>query len=695
MKAGEEFFLRFLEGHDKQFIIPVYQRNYDWKKEQCEQLFNDILDIVLLNQKSYFIGSIVSIFDEDSSKDGEYVIIDGQQRITTLSILLLAIFNLLENEMVVSSSDTLKEQIKDTYLVNKYSEDKKRIRLKPIKDDNQAFLKLFENCQESYSRNSNITVNYLYLTEKIKDVANQGTTVDEFFNAIKKLVIVDIRLKRGEDNPQLIFESLNSTGKQLEEADLIRNFILMDKEPIVQEKFYEKYWHPIEKNTGYRVSEFIRDYLTYKSGKTPRKDKIYVEFKLFVNEQCKGEKELEALLEDLFIFSKFYHQFLFFNTKNEKINFTLKQISRLQVGVSYPYLLDIFHAWSENIINENEVQKILAYIESFVFRRLICTAPTNSLNKIFATLGKNIRRLNNHETEYFEIFKHLITAGTSNSRYPNNGEFLEELKSRDVYHLKAKNRIHLFERIENHNNREKVDVEGMIEAKDGGLTFEHIMPQSLTSKWKENLGTSQYALIHEKYLHTLGNITLTAYNSELSNKPFVDKLNKTNGFNESKLWLNKTLQNLTTWGEEEISKRATLLANRAIEIWSFPKSNYQPKQKIETQLSIYDNFNFTNTKPRNFTFIEEKHQVGSWRELYKKITKILYDLDPVTFEKLVSETDSGLYMASTSQDMRTSWKLEDNIFLEVNLSTEGVIGRLKHLFEEFNLEGDDLTITLK
>lgn len=327
MKAGEEFLLRYLEGHDKRFVIPVYQRNYDWKKEQCQQLFDDILGIIRRNQKSYFIGSIVSIYDEDTSKDGEYVIIDGQQRITTLSLLLLALYALLEKGEIQSSSTTLKEQIKDTYLVNKYSEDDKRIRLKPVKDDNHAFLRLFDSSPEKYIQTSNITVNYLYLEERVKDAIGRGVTVDQLYDAIKRLMIVDIRLKRGEDNPQLIFESLNSTGKQLEEADLVRNFILMDKTPRIQEKFYEQFWHPIEKNTDYRVGDFIRDYLTYSSGKPPRKDKVYVEFKLYVTEKCKADEiKLEELLKGLLTFSKYYHQFLFFNTEAEAVNSALRRM---------------------------------------------------------------------------------------------------------------------------------------------------------------------------------------------------------------------------------------------------------------------------------------------------------------------------------------------------------------------------------
>ena len=695
MKAGEKFLLRYLEGHDKCFVIPVYQRNYDWKKEQCQQLFDDIIGILTRNQKTYFIGSIVSIYDEEASSNGEYVIIDGQQRITTLSLFLLAIHNLLDSNEITSTTPSLKDQIKDTYLVNKYSEGEKRIRLKPIKDDNKAFLKLFNSDIDEHIADSNITSNYLYLSTRIKEAVESGISIDQLYDAIKRLMIVDIKLKRGEDNPQLIFESLNSTGKQLEEADLVRNFILMDKAPRTQEKFYEQFWHPIEKNTDYRVGDFLRDYLTYSSGKTPRKDRVYLEFKLFVTEKCKTDEiRLEELLKDLLLFSKFYHQFLFFDSPDESVNATLRRIARLQVTVAYPFLLDVFHAWSDKIIDAEGVAFILATIESFVFRRLICNVPTNALNKIFATLGRNIRKVPSHTTQYVDIFSHYITAGSSSNRFPNDIEFAAELKKRDVYNLKSKNRIHLYERLENHNNREAVDVENLIEASMEGLTFEHIMPQTLTSKWKDELG-EQYALIHEQYLHTLGNITLTAYNSELTNKPFLEKLNKENGLRSSRLWLNQNLHQLNAWGETEITDRASLLAGRAVQIWPFAESLYTPAQKQQSQLGLYDEYNFAGTKPKSFTLIEEEHSATSWRELYQKTAKLLHTLDAVAFEKLAREPASRKYMSAKPASLRDPWQLSDRIYLEINLSADGIVSALKYLFAAFKIEESDFTITLR
>ncbi len=692
MKAGEEYLLRFLEGHDKRFVIPVYQRNYDWKREQCNQIFNDILGIINQRQESYFIGSIVSIHN-DNSVDREYVVIDGQQRITTITLILLAIHNLLEAGKIDTTTPNLKDQIKEQYLLNKYSEDEKRIRLKPIKDDNQAFLKLFSDSPNQYVQDSNITLNYNYFVEQILGLKERNIKVEEVYEAIKKLSIVDIKLKRGEDNPQLIFESLNSTGKKLEEADLIRNFILMDKTPDIQEKFYDKYWNPIEKNTHYDVGRFIRDYLTFARAKTPRKDRVYIEFKKYVQEKYNGMEELKGLLEELLKFSIFYKAFLSYNTEDNSVNEALKRIDRLQVTVSYPFLLDVFNAYENKFIDLNGVAEILEVIEAFVIRRMICNVPANALNKIFASLGKNIRKPKHFSKNYIDIFKFLITAGYSSNRFPSNEEFTNELVKRDVYNLKGKNKIHLFERLENFNNREKVDVENLTEAKKEGLTFEHIMPQKLSSSWEKDLGEN-FDQTHEKYINTLGNITLTAYNSSLSNKPFKEKVSKENGFKDSRLWLNQYLIGLEKWGEKEICARAEVLGKRALSIWKFPETTYAGLKKQDTEIGLDENYTFTNTKPKSFTFLDQNYPVKNWKDVYLTTLKLFHDLDPVSFNSLIGEPDHQSYLAHTKGVHKHQDKITNNIYVNTNLSARGIIRILKKLFSAYDLDESDFVITL-
>jgi uncharacterized protein with ParB-like and HNH nuclease domain len=556
MHAQERTFLEFFEGADKRFIIPVYQRNYDWRREHCEQLYNDILDIMKYKFKNHFIGSIVYVFDEYGEKT-DFLIIDGQQRIATISLLLLAIYNLLKNGEIVSEKESLKEEINERYLIDKFSKSDERIKLKPVKADNQAFLKLYENNSEDYFWESNITKNYSYFLNRIRE---DKIPADDLFKAIKKLTIVDIRLNSNDDDPQLIFESLNSTGLGLTQADLVRNFVLMGKPKDVQEKIYNDYWNPIEKNTQYRVDSFIRDYLTLKERIIPNKDKVYIGFKRHVYKNYSNEN-IEFLLKDLLKFSKYYRRIAFSQDSNSGINKILKRINRLDVTVSYPFLLEIFDYYESNTISKNNLINILCTIETYAFRRLICNVPTNALNKVFMTLGREIKKHTDFKDKYFEIFKYTLINKKYSQRFPENEEFSEMLRNRDIYNFKSKNKLHLLERLENYDNVEKVNVEELLS--EGELNVEHIMPQTLSNKWKESLGKN-WDEIHNEYLHTLGNITLTGYNSRMSNRPFLEKRDIEKGFKDSKLSLNKYLWNLEIWNENTIIKRAEKLKNIAL-----------------------------------------------------------------------------------------------------------------------------------
>ena len=459
MKANENPFLHFLEGTDKQFVIPVYQRNYDWKKEQCEQLFNDLVEVCENNFRSHFLGSIVSIYNF-GGESKEYLIIDGQQRITTLSLLLLAVHNLL-NKNEIQTKGLNKEKIREEYLINKWAKGAKKIRLKPVELDNEAFSKLFGD-REDYILASNITKNYLYFEDRIKKL---DISIDDLFSAIEKLIIVDIELKEGEDDPQLIFESLNSTGLSLSQADLVRNFILMKETLEKQKEFYYNYWHKIEENTDKnKVSDFIRDYLTFKDRIISRKDRVYSSFKKHVHKNY-PHNETEELLKELLKFSRHYKRIAFSNDNNLKVNKLLERINKLEITVSYPFLLEIFDDYENKIIDENDVIEILQTIESFSFRRTICDVPTHGLNKLFMVLGRDIKKHTDFESNYVEILKYILIHKKANQRFPTDEEFEEKLISRDIYNFQSKNKLHLLERIENYNNTERVDVEGLLDSR--------------------------------------------------------------------------------------------------------------------------------------------------------------------------------------------------------------------------------------
>lgn len=692
MKANEKGLLRFLEGADKQFIIPIYQRNYDWKKEHCEQLFNDLIDICKNNFRNHFLGSIVSIYFDDG--DGqEYLVIDGQQRLTTISLLLLAIYNLIDSKKIVT--EFKKEQLKEEYLVNKYSHDDKKLRLKHIKDDNIAFEKLFTNREEEFIPDSNITKNYRYFRNRL--ISLKEVTFDELYRAIKKLIVVEIELKRGEDDPQLIFESLNSTGLSLTQADLVRNYVLMKESTQNQNNYYTKYWRNIEINTSYRVNEFIRDYLTFEERSIPNKDNVYKSFKRYTdkNYSNKSDKSVELLLMDMLKFSEYYKLFTKCCTDDKQINAMVSNINNLDMTVCYPFLLEVFDDYSKEIINKDELIEVLYYIESFAFRRSICDVPTNALNKVFMTLGRDIKKYNDYRENYVNIFKYILKNKKLSQRFPNDDEFAEKLVSRDIYNLKNKNKYHLLQSLESYENREKVDVINLIS--DNTLTIEHIMPQTLSTTWKKSLGDN-HKVIYDKYINTLGNITLTGYNSSYSNKSFLEKKDMDKGFNESRLYLNSYLKTVDKWTENEIQERANKLKDRSLKIWKFPELEYTPQEDMLNLYSLADDNDFTGEKIQSYLFNGEEYRVKSWKEFYESIATLLYDSDQLTFENIIknhSENSNRTCFSNTKEMLKRPIEISENVYLEGKLSTEGLLNMIRMLLSEYEIPEDDVSFYLK
>lgn len=681
MKAKEKKLLHFLEGSDKHFVIPVYQRNYDWGKYHCKQLFDDLIDVAKMN-RTHFLGSIVSIYHDDG-EDREYLIIDGQQRLTTISLLLLALYKIIDEKKL--NTEINKEQIRDEYLVNKYSKNDKKIRLKPVKNDKKAFSNLFKN-EDDYIRNTNITINFKYFYDRI---LKSEIDADKLFSAIKQLIIVEIELKNSEDDPQLIFESLNSTGLDLTEADKIRNFILMKESVTTQEKYYNEYWNKIEINTNYNVSSFIKNYLTIKERAIPNKNKIYFYFKKYA---AKNANKVEDLLKDLLKFSIYYKSIINADTADNKLSFQIHKINRLETFVTYPFIMEVLEDVENEIVNSKTAENIFKILVNFIFRRLICEVPTNALNKIFMILGKEIKKHENCQNNYLEIFKYILIKKKLSQRFPDDDEFSEKIIQKDIYNSKSKNRLFLLEQLENHNNKERVDIENLINEND--LNIEHIMPQTLTRKWKKELG-EDYEATFEKYLHTIGNITLTGYNSKMSNKPFLEKRDMEKGFKESRLFLNQYLHNLENWNEETIKNRANILKNRALEIWNYPQTKYKSENDKLKKFSLADDDkNFAGEKIISFKFMDDKNQpVKNWKDFYKKVCSVLFELEPVRFKQIVID-NRFVYTEDSSTDLKKHLKV-DSLYVYGILDTETMLARLRKLVKDIDLDLDDLNFVIK
>lgn len=706
MKGEAKLLLKFLDGSDNRYIIPVYQRNYDWTQKQCKQLFDDLEQVARDGRKSHFFGSIVATLAEGGG-GSDFLIIDGQQRITTVSILLVAIINLLKTGRVKSDDEKLVRYIENKYIVDEYSPDERKLRLKPIKADCIAFDKIVAGNEDEFDRSSNVTQNYEYFCSRILSATD--LTIAELFDSIKKLEIIDIFVERDE-NPQLIFESLNSTGLDLTEADKIRNFILMGLDSKIQEEYYEKYWNKIEKATDFKVSDFIRHFLTLKQKKIPNMNAVYFTFKNYVQDGKITPENYGDLLGEMLSYAKIYSRISGENTGDwpvsKNILSSILRLKILDVSVSYPFLLALFSGFENGEISESEVEKSLLCVESFVFRRLICPGfPTNSLNKIFCTLDSDIKRLNKSNSPYSSVLVYILESKKNSAAFPTNIEFKRAIREQNVYKMQKKSKIYLFDMLENERNPvEHVNVVGLMESDDetNRLTVEHIMPQTLSEEWKRDLGEN-WKEIFETRLHTLPNLTLTGYNSQYSNERFITKKTMKHGFLDSGLNINKIFQNFDKWTNDEINSRCDALVADALRIWPYPETDFVPLEADVDEVTLEEADDLSGRKLAAYScFGEERISVKNWADMYTSVVRrlLLDDYSPLqslAASKQMAEirysADGNLY-SPNGRD--SAWfELGQGLYLYKANSTSAKLNVLERIFEAYGKDKEELVFYLK
>lgn len=685
MKGSECRLIEYMEGSKKRFIIPVYQRNYDWKTENCKQLYDDLIKVIKNNRRSHFFGSLVSVY-EPSGRNTEFLVIDGQQRLTTVSLLFLAMYNLINGGVIIPKDASLGKQIYEDFLVDKYQPEETRIKLKPVKNDQKAFGKLFDSVDE-HIRESNLTANYNYFYERIQ---KQEITIDELFDAICSLEIINITLNN-EDNPQLIFESLNSTGLDLSEGDKIRNFILMGLPSKEQDEYYEKYWNRIEECTKYDVSSFVRDYLSVKQLAIPSQKKIYISFKEYVEQQS---IDAEELLKELLAYAKRYEILLCGGTKNKALNSCIYRLNRLETTVTRPFFLEVLRLYDEGKIDMSQVADVFLITENYLFRRTICDLPTNALNKIFLLLHREIIRYEGNDVDYVEKFKYAILSKKEKARFPDDDEFSAGFTDRQVYQMNSKNKIYILERLENYGTAEDKDVYGHCD--DGTYSIEHIMPQHLTPAWVKALG-DDYEQIHETWLHRIANLTLTAYNSKYSNSTFEEKKTMKNGFEDSGIRMNTYIAKKDKWTLAELEERNQYLMGRAIEIWAAPATTFKPVEKQLDSYTLDDDTSLSGRLIARFSYKNTEQPVSSWVEMFQKVLQILYAEDKSIITKLAASTDDNiaLHLSMNESVFTKSVEIGDGIFVWTNTSTQSKLSVLNRVFKLYDADPTDLVFYLR
>lgn len=584
MNAFKSNIYKYLGG-TCQYLIPLYQRTYSWEREQCARLWNDIVNLHTTHRDGHFVGSIVRI-DEDSAAGSTLaMVIDGQQRLTTLTLLLIAL-----RDYAATHSDCAvnPNKITDTLLLNQYETGNAKYKLLLTQSDREALIKKIESAPISYTIKSRVLDNYDFFSGLI---SKGEIAPSDLYDSIGKLQIVDIVLDRQYDDPQAIFESLNSTGMDLKDSDLIRNHLLMGLDSATQMYVYNNIWGPTELLFDYEhqselLDNFFRDYLTMKLGRIPRKNEVYKEFCVYQNG---GGQTIRDLCQDIYRFAKYYSNMYFVRSGDAVLKSLYSDMKAIRMEVAFPFLLRVHDDCDKGLITIEEMREVLRFCVSYILRRAVCDIPTNSLNKTFATMKNDIK-----PDDYLNSVKAFFILLDSYKEFPNDRRFLDTFLTRDIYHMSRCS--YILKRLENWGNKSAVILDS--------LTIEHIIPQNshLPASWVSTLG-SGWEGIQKKYLHTIGNLTLTAYNPEMSDSSFFDKMTMDGGFQQSALRLNKYVVTQSTWGEPQVNERAAQLGEVAKKVWPYPTltdAELTPyrKQDVTTPEYTIESYQYLNAYNR-------------------------------------------------------------------------------------------------
>lgn len=621
MKATEANLLKFLKK-SPQFVIPIYQRNYSWTEEQCQQLWSDLLRAGRdQNISGHFIGSIVYVERGLSTVTTQeaLLVIDGQQRLTTTTLLLAALAEYFEAHELPEILDSFSaRKLRNYYLLNPDEDGERHYKLILSETDKDSLLAILKNTPMPTEASSRIEQNFKIFQSLL---LKHRTEINVVCQGLAKLLIVEVSLDRAQDNPQLIFESMNSTGLELSQADLIRNYILMGLEPNLQAELYNSYWRPMEKAFGQAADAahfdpFMRHYLTAKTGEIPNVREVYAAFKSYARSSQASTTELVA---DIYEYASYYCAMALGAEKNPHLKQAFHDLRELKVDVAYPFLIDAYHDYRNERLSADDFEIVVRLVESYVFRRAICAIPTNSLNKTFAGFSRGLKK-----DRYLESVRAVFLMLPSYRRFPSDDEFQREIKQRDLYNFRS--RSYWLRRLENFGRKERIVVED--------YTIEHILPQneSLSSEWQTELGP-EWQRIQQTWLHTLGNLTLTGYNSEYSDHSFSYKRDQvTNaegkkiGFKYSPLSVNEGLGAVEFWNESAIQDRAERLASEAAKVWIVPS----------LESAVLDSYRpvLSSDVHHQYTFDDHPHlSTGAMRELFEALRKSILELDPCVTEE--------------------------------------------------------------
>lgn len=598
-----------------QLKIPIYQRMYSWKEYQCQQLWNDIIRCGRDNDISnYFIGSVIYVANDLFSPgdiDKPFFVIDGQQRLTTITLLIAALVEIIGDREPLEGFNH--KDLKNNYLINPKESGDKSFKLILSQSDRNSLKAIIKGEDSPKDKSICIYENFEFFKTQLKKLDDLKVLCE----GLTKLIIVEITLDNRECNPQLIFEGMNSTGMKLSQGDLIRNYLLMRCEEEYQNALYEDYWHPMElefESEYYeKFDDFMRLYLTIKTHEIPKREDVYETFKQYFKSSGTTNKNIEDLLKDIKNYANYYCIITFKREKDNQLKLAFENLHNLRIYAYYPFLLELYADFSNNVLSRDDFLSAISIIESYLFRRAICNLPSNSLNKFFARLSIHIKK-----DHYIESMKDYFLSLSFNFRFPSDEEFHKKIQTKNLYHFRSN--AYLLYRIENFNRKESVN----------GYTIEHILPQvdnkadKLPLIWREELG-EEWERVWRSYRHTLGNLTLTGYNPEYSNKSFKEKCDHEWGFKQSPLVLNEKIAEEKRWDESAIQRRAKKLADKALKVW----------KNIDLPENISKTYNFQIHHVTGYSLSDHPYLIkGKMAEVYKKFREAVLNLDPCVVEEV-------------------------------------------------------------
>lgn len=697
MKGYAKPLHEFIEGHKIQFVIPVYQRNYDWLIDNCDQLFSDLVKLSRSNRCSHFFGSIVT-----SSADSSYnrLVIDGQQRLTTISLLLLAGIKAVKDGAIEISEESKIDEAYEVFLKAKFCNSERKIKLVPIENDRIAYDKIF-NEEDSFDEDSKVTRNYRHFYDLLTRKP-QALSFDQLLDAIERLQIISIELD-SDDDAQLIFESLNSTGLALTEADKIRNYLLMSLTPEEQHMCFKNYWQKIEQATENQPTKFLRDYLTIQQQlqRPVRQSNIYYEWKKYMDGHGRKE-ELVKMLD----YAHYYQQVTEAKLSTAKLSEKMRHICNIETDVTNVFFIQFLKYASANNLSEDEIFKVIDLVENYLARRIVCNMPGNALTQVFCALHKDVLKSIEEyssanvelDNSYSDILTYHIMRRDGNYQLPRDMQFVESIKTRDTYHMLKPFQIFLFERLENSVHGEYNDVATDMKKKDA--TIEHIMPQTLNGDWKAMLGDN-YEEIQDKYLHTFANLTLTGINSELSNKPFEIKRDGKKigneiypGYKNSKYRLTKNVTLCDKWTEIELQNRCNEIVATFLRLYPLPQTTFKPLPKPVDEASLdEETFSPTNRILKGFRLFGNEYNETTWKGMLLQVVKLVMERYTDIVDTLYDA--EGFFWSAKQADTRYCTMIAPQKYLWTSMDNRSKLRCLRFLFEKCDIAESELVLLLE